>query len=77
MDVERYFVNQKNNQTVVIGGVRLLTDFTPELIVVAVNGAQIQTTGQKLKIARFDENEIEITGNIENVETISTRKRAL
>ena len=75
--MEHYFVNQKNNETVVIGGVRVLTDFSPEFITVAVNGAVIQTTGQKLKIARFDENEIEIVGKIENVETIPSRKRTL
>ena len=71
--MERYFVNQKNNTAVTIGGVRLLSEFTPELIVVAVRGAKIQTTGQNLKIARFDENEIEITGKIENVATWKTK----
>jgi len=71
--VEKYFVNQKNNTAVTIGGVRMLSEFTPELIIVAVNGAKIQTTGQNLKIANFSENEIEITGKIENVETIGKR----
>ena len=51
----------------------MLSEFTPELIIVAVNGAKIQTTGQNLKIANFSENEIEITGKIENVETIGKR----
>ena len=74
--VDRYFVNQKNNSCVIIGGVRMLTDFSPEQIIVAVNGAQINTVGQNLKIARFDENEIEIIGKIENVETILSRKRS-
>ena len=49
----------------------MLRDFTPELISVGVGGGQINVTGQKLKIARFDENEIEVVGKIENVETIA------
>ena len=52
----------------------MLSEFSPELIVVAVSGASIQTTGQKLAITRFDENEIEITGKIENVATWTTKK---
>ena len=52
-----------------------MVEFTPEQISVAVSGAQIQTSGQNLKIARFDENEIIITGRIENVETVASRKR--
>jgi len=74
--VERYFINQKNNSCLVIGGCRVLSEFSPEQIVVLVSGAQIQTTGANLKIARFDENEIEITGKIENVETLASRKRS-
>jgi len=53
----------------------LLKDFTTELIVVAVVGGSIHVTGQNLKIARFDENEIEIAGKIENVETVASGKR--
>jgi len=75
--VEKYFVNQKNNETVIIGGVRMLSEFSSEQIVVAVNGATVQTTGSALKIARFDQNEIEIAGKIENVETIPSRKRSV
>ena len=55
----------------------MLKEFTPELVLVAVKGGQVQTTGQNLKIARFDENEIEIVGKIENVETISSGKRKI
>jgi len=74
--VERYFVTQKNNNNLVIGGVYLLSEFTSELIAATVSGARIVITGQSLQIARFDENEIEITGKIENVETILSRKRS-
>jgi len=73
--MERFFVNQINNSNIIIGGVRMLKEFTPELIIVAVQGGHIHTQGQNLKIARFDENEIEITGKIENVETVASGKR--
>jgi len=71
--MEKYFVRQKNNAAVTIGGVKILKEFTPEMISVGCNGAQINVIGQKLKIARFDENEIEIVGKIENVETTQTK----
>ena len=59
---------------VTIGGVKTLKDFLPEIVSVGVTGGgQVNVTGQKLKIARFDENEIEITGKIENVETIRAK----
>ena len=74
--MQQYFLNQKNNNHVIIGGVRILKEFGAELISVGVGAGQINVIGQKLKIARFDENEIEITGKIENVETILSRKRA-
>ena len=75
--MERYFINQTNNTAVVIGGIRVLSEFTTDIIVVTVYGAQITVTGTGFKIARFDENEIEVTGKIENVETTISRKRAL
>ena len=53
----------------------MLKEFTTEIISVSVGGAVVTVSGQKLKIARFDENEIEITGRIESVETSSTTKR--
>ena len=67
--MERFFINQKNNNEVVVGGVRALTDFSPEQIIVGVTGAKVIIMGDKLKIARFDENEIQVTGKIANVET--------
>ena len=73
--MQAFFVNQKNNTHVVIGGVKVLKDFLPEIVSVGVvGGGQVNVTGQKLKIARFDENEIEIAGKIENVETIRASK---
>ena len=70
-------MNQTNNSRLLVGGVKLLKDFTAELVVVSVVGGQVQVEGQNLRIARFDENEIEIIGKIENVETISSGKRKL
>lgn len=75
--MEHYLVKQKNADSVTVEGVRLLAEFSDELVVVTVNSARISVGGQKLKIVRFDENEIEITGKIGNVETITSRKRAL
>jgi hypothetical protein len=68
--VERFFITQKNNNRVVVGGVRLLAEFDVERVVVKVHGGVITVTGTGLKIARFDENEIEITGKIINVESM-------
>jgi len=67
--VERFFIEQKNNSWVKIGGVRLLSDFTSEQIIVKVRAGAVSVTGEKLKIASFNENEIEITGKITGVET--------
>ena len=64
LTMERYFVKQQNNTSVTIGGVRTLTDFSPEQMVVSVSGAKVIVTGEKLRIARFDENEIIISGKI-------------
>ena len=71
--MERFFINQRNNDAVTIGGVRSLTDFSPEQIMVGVGGAFITVAGEKLRIRRFDENEIEITGKVASV--ITERKR--
>jgi len=73
--MERYFINQKNHTTATIGGVRRLKEFTPELIQVGVFGADIRIVGEKLSIASFHENEINVTGKIANIETIKTSTR--
>jgi len=75
--MERFFVNQINNVNVTVGGVKMLKEFTTEQIVIAVSGALVSVTGHSLKINRFDENEIEVTGKIENVETVSSGKRKI
>ena len=67
--MERFFVNQTNNNSVTVGGVRKLTEFDSSRICLAVAGAQIVISGDSLKIARFDENEICVVGKIAGVET--------
>jgi hypothetical protein len=67
--VERFFINQTNNNSVIVGGVRKLAEFDPTRVVVAVVGGSVTVLGDKLKIARFDENEICISGKIASVET--------
>jgi len=74
---ERYFLTQKNNNALTIGGVRSLTDFTSEMVSVSVIGGTVTVTGMNLKIARFDANEIEITGKIENVENSVSGRRSV
>ena len=69
--MERFFINQKNNEHIVVGGVRFLAEFSRERIVLNVVGAQVLICGERLKIARFDENEICVTGKISNVETMN------
>jgi hypothetical protein len=69
--VERYFINQTNNNSVIVGGVRKLAEFDRNRVVVAVVGGQVVICGDGLKIARFDENEIYISGKIVNVETVA------
>jgi hypothetical protein len=73
--VERFFVNQVNNNSITVGGVRKLTEFDRTRMVVSVVGAQVTISGDGLKIARFDENEICIEGKISSVETTSSGVR--
>lgn len=73
--MEKFFVNQINDNQIVIGGVKKLTEFSSCRVVAAVAGAQVVICGEKLKIARFDENEICIEGKITSVETLSSRVR--
>lgn len=64
-----FFVNQDNANRIVIGGVRSLAEFTRECIVVVAERSRITIQGQELKIARFNENEIEVHGHIMAVQT--------
>ena len=73
--MERYFVNQKNHNQVIVGGVRRLKEFASDMLVLTVAGAEIHIKGDKLMIASFHANEIIIKGKIENVETIKTSTR--
>ena len=73
--MERFFINQKDNSNVIVGGVKVLSEFSSEQVVVGVIGARVVVTGEKLKIARFDENEICVSGRILNVETLNRRAR--
>jgi len=69
--VERFFVSQTNNNSIIVGGVRKLAEFDRSRVVVAVVGGSITVLGDNLRIARFDENEICISGKISCVETVS------
>ena len=67
--MERFFVNQVNNNSIVVGGVRKLAEFDSSRVVVAVVGGLVTVLGDGLKIVRFDENEICIAGKVASVET--------
>ena len=73
--MERFFVNQRNHNALTIGGIRKLKEFTTTELVVGVAGAEIRVTGEKLSIASFHQNEINIAGKIGNVETVKTATR--
>ena len=73
--MEKYFVNQRNHNSVTIGGVRRLKEFSPTELIIGVAGAEIRVIGEKLKLASFHQNEINIAGKISNVETIKTATR--
>ena len=68
--MEKYFVNQKNHNFAVIGGVVKLKEFSSEEVLVAVSGADISVSGNKLLIDYFNSNEIGIKGKIEVITTI-------
>ena len=72
--MQRFFVNQVNNNQIVVGGVRKLSEFDRSRIVLVVPGAQVVISGDALKIARFDENEICVEGKIAGVETMKRVK---
>ena len=64
-----YFIQQSGNKQVIIGGVRQLTEFNDEQVNVRVKGGQVQISGERLEIERFDENEIIVRGKIDGVNT--------
>ena len=71
---EQFFIRQDGTRKILIGGVRTLGEFTHEAVSISCLGGAVRVLGQKLKIARFDENEIEISGKIESLETRSLGK---
>ena len=73
--MQKFFINQTDNSKIVIGGVRLLSGFDCENISVKVKAGAVNISGSGLKIERFDENEIEVIGKIENVETVASGRR--
>lgn len=64
-----FYIYQKGNKQVTVGGVKLLSDFGTEQITVTVANAQIIITGQKLEIGYFNVDEICVVGIIENIVT--------
>ena len=64
-----FFIHQKQDTCVTIGGVVSLMDFAVDKIVVRVKGGLIEINGKNLIIERFDENEIIIVGKIYGVLT--------
>ena len=72
-----FFINQSNNKSVKVGGVKLLNDFSSEEIVLRVTRGLVTITGEKLEIKSFSENEIEINGKIVQIVTdVSSRRGA-
>lgn len=59
-----FFINQNQDQSVLVGGVVSLMNFAIDNIVVRVKGGLIEVKGKNLIIKRFDENEIMIIGRI-------------
>ena len=64
-----FFVHQKQDCEVLVGGVISLMDFAIDKIVVRVKNGLIEINGKNLVIGRFDENEITIVGKISGVLT--------
>lgn len=64
-----FFVHQRQDREVLVGGVISLMDFAVDKIVVRVKGGLIEISGKHLIIGRFDENEITILGKINGVLT--------
>jgi len=62
--VRDFFINQNQDQSVLVGGVVSLMNFAIDNIVVRVKGGLIEVKGKNLIIKRFDENEIMIIGRI-------------
>ncbi|MDR0384063.1 MAG: YabP/YqfC family sporulation protein [Christensenellaceae bacterium] len=60
-------IEQINDSKITVGGIKSLTDFFSNKIVVRVVGGEITINGENLLIERFDENEIIVLGKISGV----------
>jgi sporulation protein YqfC len=67
--VRDWTITQFDNKKIIVGGVKLLVDFTPDEISVRVGNGIITICGDSLIIERFDENEIIIVGKINGVKS--------
>ena len=68
-----FFIHQKQDKEVVVGGVKMLLDFLPDEVVLSVPTAQITIQGQNLEIGYFSIDEICICGTIQGVITSKTK----
>ena len=64
-----FFVHQKEDRSVTIGGIRLLAEFSHEIIEFKIKGGTVKIEGENLSIERFDTNEVEVVGKIHCVVT--------
>jgi len=64
-----FFVHQKEDRSVIIGGIRLLTEFSHEMVEFKIKGGTVKIEGEHLRIERFDVNEVEVVGKIHSVIT--------
>ena len=70
-----FFIHQKQDKEVVVGGVRMLLDFLPDEVTISVPSAQIVIQGQNLEIGYFNIDEICICGTIQSVLTSRTSSK--
>jgi len=64
-----FFVHQREDRSVTIGGIRLLSEFSHELVEFKIKGGIVKIEGEHLRIERFDMNEVEVVGKIHSVTT--------
>jgi len=62
-----FFLKQTGFQTLVVGGVRFLDDFSDVAIALRATGANILIEGTNLEICYFCVNEIQIKGHVERI----------
>ena len=67
--VASFFINQQGNCLLTVGGVKSLSQFSTEQIILGIRNGHITVNGEAFEILRFDENEIQICGIITSVGT--------